>query len=235
VVSAIFITRRRFKELELESELIAELAIWVIPSGVIGGRLYHVITSPQRYFGASGDPWAALRIWDGGMGIWGAVALGVLAARLVFNSRPRSFSFSSLLDYLAPGLAAAQSLGRWGNWFNGELFGRPLARPWALAIPFQDRPIKYSAYASFHPTFLYESLWCALLAALLWRARHKGLEPGELFLIYICGYSLGRIYFEWLRIDPANQVLGLRLNLWVAMIATIWPAAILIRRRLAAR
>ena len=193
--------------------------MYVIPAGIIGARLYHVITSPDRYFGRGGHPWDALKIWQGGLGIWGAIALGGLTAYLLFIKRFPQLSFSEFADAIAPGLLVAQAVGRWGNWFNGELFGRPSHLPWALEIPPQLRPAGLSTIATYQPTFLYESLWCFLgaLFLIMWDRRLRS-QNGLIFWLYVAWYCFGRFFMELLRIDPAHRFLGLRINLWVAAI-----------------
>lgn len=222
----------------LSSELF-DLAIYVIPAGIIGGRLYHVITTPELYFGdqstqgSHGDFANAFKIWEGGMGIWGAVALGVLTAFVFYRKRPRSVDFATALDALAPGILVAQAIGRLGNWFNAELFGGPTTVPWALSIPSNKRPGGYESFSTFHPTFLYESLWCLLVALILVKAPLiKVLKPGSIFLAYVASYSLGRIWIEALRIDSAHHIFGIRLNDWVASISLIISLLFIWRRQL---
>ncbi len=203
-----------------------DLAIYVIPAGIIGGRVYHVLTTPELYFGARGRFGDAFKIWEGGMGIWGAVALGTLVAYLYFQNRPRSLTFGQAVDALAPGLLIAQAIGRWGNWFNHELFGGPSTLPWALKIPLADRPVGFENFSTFHPTFLYESLWCLLCAGIiLYLPRVRRLQTGDTFLLYVALYCLGRAWIETLRIDRAHLIIGLRLNVWVAIICGIVSAS----------
>jgi prolipoprotein diacylglyceryl transferase len=233
IVIAIAIGRARYRAAGGIPNEIYDLAIYVIPAGIIGGRIYHVITSPELYFGKNGDLGRAIAIWDGGMGIWGAVALGTLVGYLYFRRSPRSSSFSILLDALAPGILCAQAVGRVGNWFNGELFGRPTRLPWGLSIPLRERPIGYSQFATFQPTFLYEAIWCLAMAALiLYLPVFKKLAPGNTFLAFIALYCLGRLWVEALRIDTAHHLWGVRLNDWVAgilLLATI--TALVVRER----
>jgi prolipoprotein diacylglyceryl transferase len=215
---------------------IADISILVVPVGIIGGRLYHVITTPELYFGSHGHLIDALKIWNGGMGIWGAVVLGLLAAfyarRRLAKKRPDVPSFGTLADALAPGLVIAQAIGRWGNWFNGELFGRPTKLPWSLEIPVALRPAGYVQYATFHPTFLYESIWCVGVAfALLYAERRWKLVNGQVFALYVILYTLGRAWIEALRIDDAHHILGLRLNDWVSLVVLASAIAYLRRSR----
>jgi prolipoprotein diacylglyceryl transferase len=203
--------------------VVGDVAIFAIPAGVIGGRLYHVVTSPDAYFGPDGHPLDALKIWNGGLGIWGAIALGTLTAFIAYSreaSHRELPPFLAFADALAPGILIAQAIGRWGNWFNGELFGRPLDAPWALEIPRALRPLGYENFQSFHPTFLYESIWCLAVAAVL-LALHNRLPLGSIFTLYITLYSLGRFFIEGLRIDAAHSFAGLRLNQYVALAVTV--------------
>ena len=208
-----------------------DLAIYVIPAGVIGGRIYHVLTSPELYFGANGRLSNAFKIWEGGMGIWGAVALGTGVAYLYFKKANRSITFALALDALAPGILIAQAIGRWGNWFNHELFGRPTSLPWGLKIPLADRPLGFENFATFQPTFLYESIWCLICAGIiLFVPRVRRLKPGSTFLLYIALYCVGRTWIETLRIDRAHVIAGLRLNVWVGIICGVLSVGLLYRR-----
>lgn len=205
--------------------MVADVAIAAVPAGIIGGRLYHLITSPDAYFGANGRPMDAFKIWNGGMGIWGAVALGTFVAwwqheRLRRRGREGMLSFASFADALAPGLLFAQAVGRLGNWFNGELFGRPTSLPWGLQIPVSLRPEGYEAYSTFQPTFLYEALWCVFVASLLMSLEHK-FKPGQGFLFYIVAYCVGRLFVESLRIDTAHKIAGLRVNIWMSILLVV--------------
>jgi len=231
VIAAITIGRKRYASLGGNAHEITDLAIFAIPAGIIGGRLYHVITSPDRYFGSLGHPIDALKIWDGGLGIWGAIGLGTLVSFLVFRSSERSLGFGSLADALAPGLLVAQGIGRFGNWFNGELFGRPTTLPWGLEIPAPLRPAGYENFHTIHPTLLYEAFWCFLAAVLIIRIRTYFSErPGTLFYVYIALYCLGRAGIEALRIDEAHHIFGLRLNEWVSLIGLLSATFIVLIR-----
>ncbi len=236
VVVAIAIGRERFVARGGDSEHISDIALWTVPAGVIGGRMYHVITSPDAYFGSGGHPLNAFKIWEGGMGIWGAIALGLAVAKWRFTFASSSVSFWVAADSFAPALLIAQAIGRWGNWFNGELFGSPTTLPWGLSIPPANRPIGYETFATFHPTFLYESIWCALGAFLLiaieksswWRS--KCAWPGASFCLYLIIYTVGRTWIEFLRIDDAHHILGLRLNIWVSVICFTGALTFLLRK-----
>lgn len=235
VAAAIWLGNKRYRAFANNSEqsigVVADVAIYAVPAGIIGGRFYHVITSPAQYFGENGKPLDALKIYEGGLGIWGAISLGALAAWFGYRKRAKSLelpSFRFFLDALAPGILIAQAIGRIGNWFNGELFGRPFSAPWALEIPLAKRPIGYLQYETFHPTFLYEAIWCLLIAALLIWLTPK-LKAGQSFAIYIALYCVGRFAIESLRIDDANTILGLRVNLWTALVVGVIACAVALR------
>lgn len=233
VAIAIWLGNRRFIAAYPDARgIVSDVAIVAVPAGVIGGRIYHVISSPQQYFGRGGDPLDALKIWQGGLGIWGAISLGTVGAFLAYRQLARRHlaegralpQFRFFLDALAPGILFAQAIGRWGNWFNGELFGRPTDLPWALEIPLSLRPDGYREFETFHPTFLYESLWCLALGLILLKLSGR-FAGGQIFALYILGYCIGRFGFEALRIDEANLILGLRLNIFVAILVGIGAAA----------
>ena len=214
---AIYVGKRRSPN---NSTLISELAIYVIPAGILGARLYHVITTPEKYFNK--HFFDIFKIWQGGLGIWGAIFGGAIAAFFLLKKRGIANEFFVLADALAPGILIAQAIGRFGNWFNGELFGGPTRLPWGLEIPVEKRPINYLNYTTFHPTFLYEALWCILVAIFILQLEFR--RPGQAFWMYVCLYSLGRIFFEWLRIDYSHLLLGVRLNVWVAIICMLIAA-----------
>ncbi len=201
--------------------VITDIAIWAVPFGIVGGRLYHVISDHQLYFGPTGAGFTAtLRIWDGGLGIWGAVALGALGAWI--GARRSGVLLPPIADAIAPAIAIAQAIGRWGNWFNSELFGAPTTLPWGLEIAPEHRPIGYEQYATFHPTFLYESLWLVGVAVVVvWADRRFRMGHGRAFALYVLLYCVGRGWIEALRIDNANHILGLRLNDWTALLIAL--------------
>jgi prolipoprotein diacylglyceryl transferase len=189
-----------------------EVALWGFPAGLIGGRLYYLATSWDQV----PDPWwGPLAVWKGGLGIWGGIALGTLVG--VWRLRRAGADTARFMDAAAPALLVAQAIGRIGNYFNQELFGRPTDLPWALEIAPEHRPERYATSPTFHPTFLYEVVWdLALAGALVRLGRTRRIRPPGLFALYVTGYSLLRIWVELLRVDPAHHFLGLRLNLFVA-------------------
>ena len=195
----------------------SDLVVWLVIGGVIGARLYHVISDYQLF---TDDPLRAFRIWEGGLSIWGAVIGGVVAA--VILCRRRHLDLADLMDSAAPALAIAQGIGRWGNWFNQELFGAPTKLPWGLEIDPVNRPRGYTRYATFQPTFLYESLYCfALAAVLIWIDKRFKLAKGQIFALYCAGYTAARLVFEEMRIDPAHTIGPLRLNAWVSIVVFV--------------
>jgi len=231
---AIWLGKIRYKNLGGNPEDISEAAVWAIPAGIIGGRIYPVITTPEKYFGKNATSADAFKIWEGGLGIWGAISLGAIAGYFYFRLNKTTLSFPYFLDALAPGVLIAQAIGRIGNWFNVELFGSPSTLPWSLSVPKFDRPAGYLDYETFHPTFLYELIWCAVLAFLLMKPKliTKFINrPGDLFALYVFGYTTGRLWIEALRIDEANHIFGLRLNIWVCLLVLISSLIYLARSR----
>jgi prolipoprotein diacylglyceryl transferase len=217
VFVAVWIGERRLSRLGGPKGAVGDIAIWAVPFGVVGGRLYHVLTDPELYFATGRNPWNAFAIWRGGLGIWGAVALGATGAWI--GARRAGLNFSTLAWALAPALPVAQAIGRWGNWFNQELFGRPTDLPWALQISEQHRPDGYKDVATYHQTFLYESLWDLGVAGIVWWAGSRfKLSGPRLFALYVMGYTAGRSWIENMRIDSVNHILGLRLNVWTSLI-----------------
>jgi len=232
VVAAIWFGDKRFRErAENGHGVVADVAIFAVPAGVIGGRLYHVVTTPEDFFGSTGNLLDMVKIWNGGLGIWGAISVGTLAALLSYRRIAKARELPSFLlfaDAIAPGLLIAQGIGRWGNWFNAELFGRPLDAPWALKIPEYARPTGYESYETFHPTFLYESIWCFAIAVLLIALGNRG-KTGAIFSQYVLFYALGRFFIESIRIDRAHEWAGLRLNQYVAIIVFTAAASAFIK------
>ncbi len=228
IVVAVWWGNRRYVARGGAPSVITDVAIWAVPFGIVGGRIYHVVSDNQLYFGPDGAGWvAALRIWDGGLGIWGAVAFGALGAWI--GARRAGVLLPPVGDAIAPAIAIAQAIGRWGYWFIQELFGAPTDLPWGLEIGAIHRPAGYEQFATFHPTFLYESLWLVGVAlVLVWADRRFQLGHGRVFALYVLLYCSGRIWIEALRIDSANTVLGLRLNVWTALLVGLGALAYLV-------
>ena len=218
IVVAVWIGNRRYIARGGAPGTITDLAVWAVPFGIVGGRLYHVITDNQLYFGPGGSGFAgAIKIWDGGLGIWGAIAMGSLGAWI--GAKRKGIALLPVADAIAPGVAVAQAIGRLGNYFNQELFGSPTNLPWGLEIDAAHRPAGYAEFATFHPTFLYEALWMLGVAALLvWADKRYNLGHGRVFALYIVLYCVGRFWIEALRIDSAHHILGMRLNNWTALL-----------------
>ncbi|MFE4973153.1 prolipoprotein diacylglyceryl transferase [Kitasatospora sp. NPDC056651] len=216
VLVAVWLGSRRWVARGGAKHTVGDIAVWAVPFGLVGGRLYHVITDGGRLYFADGkNPWDALKIWQGGLGIWGAVALGAVGAWI--GARRRGVPLPAYADAIAPGIALAQALGRWGNFFNQELYGRPTTLPWGLEID-KTLPDGEVLKGVYHPTFLYESLWCVGVALLvMWADRRFKLGHGRVFALYVAAYTVGRFWIEWLRIDDAHVYLGLRLNDWVSI------------------
>jgi prolipoprotein diacylglyceryl transferase len=215
VIVAVRIAGRRAENKGVgTTEDISSIAMWAVPAGVIGGRAYHVLTDYERFQGQWFD---AIKIWQGGLGIWGGVTAGVAVGW--WCARRRGLDAWWIISCAAPAIAIAQAIGRWGNWFNQELFGRPTTLPWALEVS-NEIAVKagYTAGTTFHPTFLYESVGCVVLAWLLIRLERR-ITParGRLFAWYVAGYTVLRFGTESIRIDTAHHVGGLRLNQWVAL------------------
>lgn len=239
IMVAVWWGERRFVAAGGAPGVVSDVAFWAVPAGIIGGRLYHLATSwdSERTF------LDAIAIWRGGLGIWGAISLGALAAYLRYRTlvkqnsadaivSPTLPTFAVFMDALAPGIIVAQAIGRWGNWFNIELFGKPSTLPWALEVPTNKRPDGFEGFETFHPTFLYESMWCALVAVMLvWVHRRSALRDGGIFLLYVAAYSFGRIWIEGLRIDESEVIFGLRFNIWVSMTLFIFGAITTFDRR----
>ena len=226
VVSAVWLSNRRWLARGGHQGDVNAIATWAVPAGVIGARMYHVATDWRSFRGR----WLeTLYIWQGGLGIWGGVLLGVLVG--VFVARRRGLPALVLVDVAAPAIPLAQAIGRLGNWFNQELFGRPTTLPWALRIDVDHRPKGYAQFATFHPTFLYELLWdLAVVCVVLLVERRWGrrLRTGRLFAVYVSMYTLGRFFIERVRIDTASRVGGLRINEWVAGVVFVLAATVLV-------
>jgi prolipoprotein diacylglyceryl transferase len=228
ILVALALTRRRWVARGGIGEQVDTVAMWAVPFGIVGGRLYHVITDPELYFKAGEQPIRALFIWDGGLGIWGAVALGAVGAWI--GCRKQGISLAAFADAAAPGVVLAQAIGRWGNYFNQELYGRPSGLPWALLIDPAHRPATTPTVALYQPTFLYESLWdVGVFLLLLWADRRHRMHRGQLTALYIAAYTAGRAWVEALRDDHANHIAGLRLNDWTSILVFAASVAVLFR------
>jgi prolipoprotein diacylglyceryl transferase len=224
VFLAVWLGGRRWAARGGQKTTVADIAVWAVPFGLLGGRLYHVITDYELYFGKGRDWVGAFKVWDGGLGIWGAIALGALGAWI--GCRRRGIPLPAWADALAPGVAFAQAIGRWGNWFNQELYGGPTKLPWALKIDPAHRPFNDFNVATYHPTFLYELLWNVVgVCVLLLIARRFVIKPPALFALYVAWYTFGRFFEELLRIDPSHHIAGLRLNAWVSIICFVLAVA----------
>jgi len=230
IIVAIWWGERRWAARGGTQGTVIDIAVYAVPFGLVGGRLYHVITDPELYFTEGKNPWNAFAIWDGGLGIWGAIALGAVGAYIA--CRRKGIPLPAMADALAPGIVVAQAIGRIGNYFNQELYGAHTDLPWGLEIyqrfnpddpdnllngvatghiPLPDSPV--------HPTFLYELIWNLLVAALIvWADRRFKLGHGRVFALYVAGYTLGRGWIEMMRTDTANHILGLRVNVWTSIL-----------------
>ncbi len=217
IALAIMITRRRWKAVGGDPDLVGDVAIWAVPAGIIGGRIYFDITTPMDiphvWYGV-------FAVWQGGLGIWGGIALAAVVG--AWRVRRAGANVAMFMDAVAPALLVAQAVGRIGNYFNKELFGGPTSLPWGLEIPLQFRPPGYIQYSYFQPSFLYELIFdLALAAALVWLGHHRRIKPPGLFALYVAGYSAFRIFEESIRIDSSAHFLGLRLNMFIAIALTI--------------
>ena len=212
IVVAVVISERRLRARGFPNGTAVDLVVWAVPCGIVGARLYHVITDWKTYFGAGGDPVRALYIWQGGLGIWGAIAGGALGVYIA--ARRRHLSFVVVADAVAPALPVAQAIGRWGNWWNQEIYGGPTSLPWAVDI---NKDPTTPGVTHYQPTFLYESLWDVSVALIcIWADRRFRLDRGRVFVLYVALYCAGRSVTEALRSDHASLVLGLRVNEWVS-------------------
>ncbi|MEO9137890.1 MAG: prolipoprotein diacylglyceryl transferase [Jatrophihabitans sp.] len=235
IVVAIWLTNRRWRERGGDPDHVWDVAGWAIVFGILGGRIYHVVSDPELYFTAGKHPINALKIWDGGLGIWGAITLGGVGAWI--GCRRRGIRLTVFADACVPGVIFAQGIGRLGNWFNNELYGGPTSLPWGLQIHCLDINVGHAvagARASggemcaagsttlaqlYQPTFLYELLWdVAIGFALILIDRRLRLGRGNVLALYVMGYTLGRVWIEMLRTDHANDIFGVRLNVWTSIV-----------------
>jgi prolipoprotein diacylglyceryl transferase len=241
IIVACYVMERRMRARGAPPYAVLDVAVWAVPFGIVGARIYHVITSPQAYFGDGGHPLDAFKIWEGGLGVWGSVAGGAVGAWLA--ARQMGVPLTFLADTLAPGLALAQAVGRLGNWFNNELYGRQTSLPWGLKVHEMDpndpgkalvdadgNPVLKAG--TFHPTFLYELIWDVGVAVLVWLVDRKyKLGRGRAFALYAMAYTAGRAWIEALRVDEANHFLGVRLNVWTALVVFVAALVYFLRVR----
>jgi prolipoprotein diacylglyceryl transferase len=228
---ALWLTNRRLVARGAEPWLVLDIALWAVPLGILGGRLYHVATHPADYFYEGADLLRIFYVWEGGLAILGAVSLGAVGAYI--GARTAGLRFSAYADALAPGLLLAQGIGRTGNYFNQELFGAPTDLPWGLQIdrPNSAIPVGLPDDILFHPTFAYEMLWNVLGAlVLIWVGRKLSLQWGRLFALYLVWYGIGRAFLETIRLDPAELILGVRVNVWGALLAILLGIALYVRQ-----
>ncbi len=230
VAVAIWVGVRRWRARGGNPDLVYEAAWWGFPAGLIGGRIYFDITTPSQM---PSHWWGVFAIWDGGLGIWGGIAAGVVVGVWRLHRRLAWGDIRRFMDMIAPSLLFAQAIGRIGNYFNQELFGKPSTLPWALKIAPAHRPVNYTDFATFQPTFLYEIIWDVVLAVfLIWLDRRRKVRAPGLFALYVAGYSGFRIFEELLRIDYSRFILGMRLNFWIALIMCLIGLAWFIRIQL---
>jgi prolipoprotein diacylglyceryl transferase len=220
IVAACWIAEARMRSRGAPKWAVLDIAVWAVPFGIVGARIYHVFSSPDAYFGPDGDPWKALAVWEGGLGIPGAIVLGAVGVWL--GCRQLKLPFGMVADAIVPGIPVAQAIGRLGNWFNQELYGKPLDAWWAVSIDADHRVAGYFEYSTFHPTFLYEALWNLGVALVVWLADRKvKFGAGRAVALYVALYGIGRFWIEGLRIDPAQSFGGLRLNQWTSIIVVV--------------
>ena len=240
IVIACVVTEYRLRERGAPRYAVLDLAVWAVPFGVVGARIYHVITSPEGYFGPGGEPLKVFQIWHGGLGIGGAIPGGALG--VWFACRQLKLPMRVVADAAAVGIPLAQAVGRLGNWFNNELYGSRTTLPWGLEVhrlaPGGEEPLRgpdgepVLLEGLYHPTFLYELLWNVGVAVLVWQVgKRLRLGAGRQFALYVAGYTAGRFWIEMLRIDDANTILGARVNVWVAALVFLAAVAYLVRVR----
>ena len=232
VVVGVELIRRRWAARGGDPNEVTDIAMWAVPAGLIGARMYHVATDWQRFEGNWGDAFA---IWKGGLGIPGGIALGVIVA--LWRGKKLGIALPVSIDVAAPGLVLAQAIGRFGNWFNQELYGRATDVPWALEIDPDHRPLDQLQQETFHPTFLYEALWnvalCGLLLFLDNDGRGRGgraFKPGHIFAMYVGGYAVGRLWIETVRIDEASLIAGVRVNIWMMSLILLVALGVMLAR-----
>ena len=229
IILALILTESRLRSRGAESGIALDISLWAIPLGILGGRFFHVVTHPNDYFFPGADLLAVFRIWEGGLAIYGALIFGSIGAAI--GARAAGIKFTSYLDAVAPGVLLAQAVGRWGNYFNNELFGTPTDLPWGLEISSSNPayPAGLPEGVLFHPTFLYESIWSLAGVALLLASDQKfNLRWGKMMGLYLVYYSIGRVWIEAIRIDPSEILLGLRVNIWSAIAGIALGLAIIV-------
>ena len=222
IALAVAITGIRWTNRGGDWDLVFRVAVWGVAAGIVGARLYHVVTSWDQV----PDPkWQGVfEVWEGGLGVWGGILFGVLAGAIVV--RRSGVSVFKFMDATAPGLLVAQAVGRWGNWWNQELFGKPTDAAWGLEIDLERRPDAYISDPTFHPTFLYESIYCLIgFGLLLLVERRFRIRPPGLFALYVAYYTAGRFFLELIRVDPSHELFGVRLNAWVAAVVFVAATA----------
>ncbi|GAA0803863.1 prolipoprotein diacylglyceryl transferase [Spirilliplanes yamanashiensis] len=240
IVAALLVMEYRLRRRGVAPWAGLDIAVWAVPFGIVGARIYHLITSPQEYFGSGGDPIRALYVWEGGLGIWGAVAGGAVGAWLA--CRQLGIPLTVAADALAPGLPLAQAIGRFGNWFNNELYGGVTTLPWGLRVHDMDRANPGRANVIdgepvvlpelYHPTFLYEALWnLGVVAVVLLADRRWKFGRGRAFAVYVMGYTLGRVWIEAMRTDEATEFFGVRINVYVSVIVFVAALLYFLRAR----
>jgi prolipoprotein diacylglyceryl transferase len=221
IAACVWLTGVRWTRRGGDWDLVFRVAVWGVAAGIVGARAYHVLTSWDE---VPDEWWGVFAVWKGGLGVWGGIGLGVLVGAVVVARSGESVT--RFMDVVAPGLLLAQAIGRWGNWWNQELFGRPTDRPWGLEIDPENRPAEYLDRETFHPTFLYESLWSLLgVGVLLLVDRRFRIRPPALFALYVAWYTAARFFVEHLRVDPAHELGPWRLNAWVSL--ALFVAALL--------
>jgi prolipoprotein diacylglyceryl transferase len=234
VVAAVELGRYRWKARGGNPDDVYAIAFWAVPAGLIGARLYHVVTDWDLLYSGGRWRWDAFKVWEGGLGIPGGMAAGIAVG--VWVAHRRGWRLSVGFDALVPGLPLAQAIGRFGNWWNQELFGGPTSLPWGVEIDPEHRPSEYIGSAVFHPTFLYEMVWnLALFGLLIWVDRKRSVRPGNLLALYVGGYFLGRLWIEAMRIDTASEILGLRVNIWLSILGIGGAVIALVARGLRRR
>jgi prolipoprotein diacylglyceryl transferase len=221
IAACVGLTGRRWVRLGGDWDLVVRVAVWGVAFGIVGARAYHDLTSwnevPKPW-------WGPFAVWQGGLGVWGGIFLGCVAGAVVIRRAGESVRLFA--DAIAPGLLIAQGIGRWGNWFNQELFGKPTSLPWGLKIDQQHRPPQYATSTTFHPTFLYEFVYdLALAGVLIWIGSRFRIKPPALFSLYVSVYCFGRLFEELLRVDPSHRFLGERVNFWVSLVLLIGSSA----------